>query len=188
VLRAGERGREVYLPAGRWYDFWSAAPVAGGRLFRVEAPLDHLPLYVRGGSIVPTTEAMNYVGEKPWDPIRFAIYPDADGAATGSLYEDDGCSPAYQTGAFRRTTVRYSTAGSAARLTLEAPVGPFLPPARTLEFNLVEAPACTSVQLDGQPLSAATTAEFARGWFRKATGALVLRLADDGRAHTFELR
>lgn len=188
VLRAGERGREVYLPAGLWYDFWTAAPIPDGGFFRVDAPIDHLPLYVRGGSIIPSTDSMNFVDEKPWDPIRFAIYPDARGAAAGTLYEDDGLSPDYESGAFRRTSVHYAKEDDVARLTLEAPVGSFQPPARILEFTLHSAPACTTVLLDGKTFAAATGAEFSTGWLRDPAGAIVLRLPDDGRAHTFELR
>lgn len=188
VLRAGERARDVYLPAGRWYDFWNAAPLDGGRLVRVEAPLDHTPLFVRGGSVVPSTIAMNHVGEKPWNPLRFDVYPDARGVAAGELYEDDGASPAYQRGVSRRTAVRFATASAGARLTLAAPVGPFQPPARNFEFTVHAAPAFRTVLLDGQTFGEVAADASGAGWCRGATGGVTLRLADDGRAHDFEFR
>jgi hypothetical protein len=39
---------------------------------------------------------MNYVGEKPTNPLTFMIYPDERGQAATALYEDDGVSPAYK--------------------------------------------------------------------------------------------
>lgn len=188
VLHAGERAREVYLPAGRWYDFWTAAALDGGRLLRVDAPLDHAPLFVRGGSVIPSTVAMNHVGEKPWNPLRFDVYPDATGAASGSLYEDDGLSPAYRTGAFRRTALRLATTATGSVLTLDAPVGPYQPSARNFECLLHSVPRFTRATLDGRPLTEISPTAVTTGWFRDPTGTVTLRLADDGRAHTFELR
>jgi alpha-glucosidase len=177
VVRANERARDVYLPAGRWYDYWSGAAIdATGDLRRVDAPLERIPLFVRGGSIVPSTIAMNYTGEKPWDPLRFDVYPDAAGAAAGSLYEDDGASPAYLRGAFRRTTL--TLAGGRLTLAME---GSHRPPPRRWEIIFHAAPAAGEVRLDGKPLAATD-------WSRDAAGVLTVRFADDGRAHTLELR
>ena len=80
-------------------------------MISVEAPLDMVPMFVRAGAVIPSGPSMNYVGEKPVDPITFNIYPDDSGKASGSFYEDDGLSPAYTTGAFRRTNFSVSRVG-----------------------------------------------------------------------------
>lgn len=103
IMKPDVTRRLVYLPAGTWYDYWTNKKLAGGTMIRVEAPLDVVPMFVRGGAMIPVGPALNYVGEKPIDPIAFNIYPDDAGSASGSLYEDDGLSPAYKTGGFRRT-------------------------------------------------------------------------------------
>ena len=64
-------------------------------------------MFVRAGAIIPQGPALNYVGEKPVDPITFHIYPDDAGKASTTLYEDDGLTPAYKMGAFRRTAVTF---------------------------------------------------------------------------------
>ena len=97
--------RLVYLPAGSWYDYWTNKKHAGGTMISVDAPLDVVPMFVRAGAMIPVGPSLNYIGEKPFDPITFNIYPDDSGSATATLYEDDGLSPAYKTGAFRRTTL-----------------------------------------------------------------------------------
>lgn len=177
VLRAGERAREVWLPAGRWYDSWSHQVIdSRGELRRVEAALDQLPMFARGGTVVPSTVAMNHTGEKPWSPLRFALYPDADGRAAGSLYEDDGLTRAHERGDFRRTHVTYA----ANQLTVTTE-GDHHPPARHLEFTLHAAPAVQEVRLDGQVLAATE-------WTCPAPGIFQVRLADDGRPHTLDLR
>ncbi|MBI2511940.1 MAG: glycoside hydrolase family 31 protein [Opitutae bacterium] len=175
VTRAAQREREVYFPAGTWFDYWTGAQLAGGETRVVAAPLDHLPLYVRGGAIVPSTISMSHTGEKPWNPLHFDVYPDAHGAATGSLYEDDGLSPAYQKGALRRTTLSYTDR----KLTLAAE-GAFQPAARTFEVT-VHGVVANAVLVDGVPLPA-------DAWSRNADNSVSLRLSDNGHARVVELR
>ncbi len=104
ILKPDVTKRLVYLPAGLWYDYWTDKKYTGGTMISVDAPLDVVPMFVRGGAIIPVGPSMNYVDEKPFDPATVNIYPDDSGSASGTLYEDDGLSPAYKNGAFRRTT------------------------------------------------------------------------------------
>ena len=95
------RHRPVYLPAGsRWYDFWTGVPTEGGRTVDAPAPFDSLPVYVRAGTILPIGPAVQYIGEKPADPLTLFIYAGADGRFT--LYEDDGLTYGYEQSAFAR--------------------------------------------------------------------------------------
>jgi len=105
ILKPDVTRRLVYLPAGSWYDYWTNKKYAGGTMISVDAPLELVPMFVRAGAIIPVGPSLNYVGEKPVDPVTFNIYPDDGGSASATLYEDDGLSPAYKTGAFRRTTL-----------------------------------------------------------------------------------
>jgi alpha-glucosidase len=98
----------------------------------VEAPLEKVQLFVRGGVILPTGPEMNYVVERPADPLRFDIYPDAEGRASCSLYEDDGTTLAYRQGVVRRTEVAYRDGG----VELGAAVGTFQPGPRRLVFSV----------------------------------------------------
>jgi alpha-D-xyloside xylohydrolase len=45
--------RSVYLPEGRWLDYWSGKAIEGRRTVLAAAPLDRIPLYVRDGAILP---------------------------------------------------------------------------------------------------------------------------------------
>jgi alpha-glucosidase len=53
VQRAGADEREVYLPSGRWYPWLGGTAHIGGQRFRVSAPLEEIPVFVRAGGIVP---------------------------------------------------------------------------------------------------------------------------------------
>lgn len=64
----------VYLPAGEWVDYWTKVIISGGRWITKDAPLDTLPLWVRGGSILPLGPTMDYVDQKPLDPLTIELY------------------------------------------------------------------------------------------------------------------
>ncbi len=75
--------RRVYLPAGTWLDFWTKEVMAGGRWLEVEAPLEVLPLWVRGGAILPMGPVQQYVDEKPLHPLTIELYaPEGQGQFT----------------------------------------------------------------------------------------------------------
>ena len=88
--------RDPLLPRGQptlWYDTnRGGAPLHGGRARRaVQAPLDVTPTFQRGGTIVPRRERVRRSALLAvYDPLTLAVAPTAAGAATGSLYLDDG--------------------------------------------------------------------------------------------------
>jgi alpha-D-xyloside xylohydrolase len=54
VLHYKARKRDVYLPAGTsWTDAWTDKRINGGQWIEAEAPLDRIPLYLRGDSRLP---------------------------------------------------------------------------------------------------------------------------------------
>ncbi len=54
VLHEGARRRAVYLPAGTaWTDAWTGQHWAGGQWIEAVAPLDRIPLYLRGEARLP---------------------------------------------------------------------------------------------------------------------------------------
>ena len=141
IVKADVTSRLVYLPKGVWYDYWTNKKYVGGTMIRVNAPLETVPMFVRGGAIIPMGPEMNYVGEKPADPITFAIYLDEKGSASTRLYEDDGISPAYQQGVFRRTSVSVKRTTSRYSVSISAPAVPYNPGARKFSFVIKSAPA-----------------------------------------------
>lgn len=103
---------DIYLPAGRWIDYWDGAEFNGSTTLNgYAAPLEKLPLFVKAGAIIPMGPETLYDGEKPMDPITLDLYP--SGSTTFDLYEDDGSTQKYRTGAFART-----------RIEMDAPVTP----------------------------------------------------------------
>jgi hypothetical protein len=130
---------------------------------------------------------MKFVGEKPADPIRYEVWADAQGRASTALYEDDGLTPDYERGVFRRTSTTYRESQGAFQIDLSAPEGTYRPETRDLIFAVHGAPAVREVLLDGNPVAAVTGGSPGRGWASSA-GLLVIQIADDGRGHRIQSR
>ena len=190
VLKANETSRSVYLPEGIWYDYWTGKKIAGGTRIVAEAPLEIVPMYVRAGAIIPMGPEMNYVGEKKTDPLTFEIYLDDKQQSVASVYEDDGESPAYKQGVFRRTRVAATKAGNGADIALSAPEGSYNPGPRSMVF-VIKSVAPTRqllrISVDGRPINIVRADENRVGWYKLGND-LFVRIADDGRAHQIQIR
>ncbi len=94
-----KKSMDVYLPEGsRWYDFYTDKVYEGGVDVNVDASLDHCPLFVREGSVVPIGPDVQYSSEKSWDNLEIRVYAGKEGSFT--LYEDEGDNYNYEKGAF----------------------------------------------------------------------------------------
>ncbi len=65
--------RPVYLPAGEWWDWWTDRSHRGPVTLRTAAPLDRVPLFVRGGSLLPLAPALPHTEAGVWDPILLEL-------------------------------------------------------------------------------------------------------------------
>jgi alpha-D-xyloside xylohydrolase len=80
--------RNIYLPAGAWYDFWTDHRFEGGRWISYQAELDTLPLFVRAGAVIPRGPDLQYATEQTWDPLSFDVYPGAAGVNDFEIADD----------------------------------------------------------------------------------------------------
>ncbi|MDE6340756.1 MAG: glycoside hydrolase family 31 protein [Muribaculaceae bacterium] len=109
VTDPGVESREVYLPAGsEWIDFWTGKRFAGGEVITADAPLSSLPLFVKGGSIILTTEPVEHSGASVGQPVNIDIYPGRD--ATFTLYDDAGDTYDFEKGEYTRINLDWNDA------------------------------------------------------------------------------
>ena len=59
------RSRDVYLPAGTdWTDAWTGKKLKGGQVIKADAPIEHIPVYIRGDNpeLMKSFEGLYEVG------------------------------------------------------------------------------------------------------------------------------
>ncbi len=61
-----------------------------GQNITIDAPLGHIPVYIRGGSVLPIQEPGMTTKESRANPWGLIAATDLEGSATGMLYLDDG--------------------------------------------------------------------------------------------------
>jgi len=111
---------DAVLPPVGWYDFWTGKRIANKgqdsmRLgndnipdsqlqIKLHPSVDTVPVFARGGSILPIQPLVQSTEEKPVGPLTLRVYPPlrAGNSCEGSLYLDDGVSYAYQKGDYLR--------------------------------------------------------------------------------------
>jgi alpha-glucosidase len=135
---------DVTLPGPVWYDYWTGKKVEAkphlawepGHLegapaapliqtVKVEPKLDELPVYVRGGAIIPHQPLVETTAERPEGPLELRVYPGPNCA--GSVYTDDGHSFDYERGHFFRQGFTCEAAPHGVTVKLASPEGDFRP-------------------------------------------------------------
>ena len=129
------RSREVYLPEGGWYDFYTCERIEGGRDIVADAPYEHIPVYAREGQIFVTGELVQSTAEQQKE-LTVTVYSGKDASFT--LYEDDGLSYDYENGAFARIPMSWDEASRT--ITIAAREGSFegMPEQRDLKLAVVD--------------------------------------------------
>src|SRR3954470_24133875 len=155
VFTPGQTARQVYLPAGDWYDWHTDAPAEGAGHLICATPMDRIPVFARGGAVIPMwPEApASTHGHHPEALQLHLFVPRCDGTHRSLLQEDDGLTTAAQAGARYRTTFELTRRGD--RLTLRAEVeGDGYPEFARIAFHLVVHGASPpGVTLDGEQIA-----------------------------------
>lgn len=83
--------RQVYLPAGDWYDAWTGQRYRGPTWITYGCPIERMPLFARAGTILPLGPVRQHVGEgDPLDDLTLVVFPDTDGQAGCTLTDETG--------------------------------------------------------------------------------------------------
>ena len=104
-----------------WYDFWTGKKYEGGTTINMEVNLNHIPVFVCQGSILPLATTGNNAADSLSAPMEIRVYAGAD--ADFVLYEDENDGKGYTTGAFSKIDFSYSEKNKT--LTIGSPEGEY---------------------------------------------------------------
>lgn len=107
VIAPGKEAREVYLPDGDWYDYYTGEKYSGGRYILADAPLDKVPVFIKAGAIIPVADGeIRSTEDITEDKISILTYP---GKGSFVHYQDDNETFAYRNGTYN--AVEYTLDG-----------------------------------------------------------------------------
>src|SRR4030095_12414409 len=150
VTDKGASTRNVYLPRGSWYDFWTEEKIEGGQETIKSVDLATMPLFVRAGAIIPFGPFKQYTEEKVDSPVTIQIYPGADASFT--LYEDDGKTFDYRRGQWMGVRMTWNERNRRLSLRLAETSKMLLPGRRTFDIRVVPNKSTRSIVFQGRPI------------------------------------
>ncbi len=196
IAGAGERQRNVYLPAGDWINYhtntwfhstgqwYNNQPLYVNGVFR-------LPVYVRAGAIIPKMyvddKTMNVFGRRTDGTTRNELITRVYASPTATsftLYEDDGETTAYRSGAIRTTMISQQQTGTSVTVTVSGASGTYsgaLASRANVVELVVENTQAATVTLNGTTLTQhASKAAFDAansGWYNAGGNLIVAKSA-----------
>lgn len=93
---AGDLSRQVYLPAGDWFNFWTHEKISGPTTIDATNGIEQIPLFVKGGTLLPLADPVEYT--KPDTCFDITVNIVGDKPVDFTLYEDDGITTEYANG------------------------------------------------------------------------------------------
>lgn len=107
VTTPGKEAREVYLPEGEWYDYYTNEKYIGGKYILADAPLDKVPLFIKAGAIIPVAKGkIRSTEDITPDNTEILTY---NGVGQFVHYEDDNETIAYKEGKYN--AIQYTLEG-----------------------------------------------------------------------------
>lgn len=94
ITQANQKEVSVNLPKGAWFNFWSDERYEGGKTITVPTDIKLLPVFARGGAIIPMTIPVLSTQEYSTKSLDLHYYADKSAEhSTATMYNDDGKSP-----------------------------------------------------------------------------------------------
>jgi alpha-D-xyloside xylohydrolase len=103
---AGQKKRTVYLPKGDWYCYWTHKKYAGGNPYEIESDVERIPLFVKGGTLLPLAKPVEWVGRDTVFEVTVNVFGESPEKFV--LYEDDGVTLDFERGRQNRVTLEWT--------------------------------------------------------------------------------
>ncbi|QVK18410.1 DUF5110 domain-containing protein [Mycoplasmatota bacterium] len=90
----------VWLPKGKWYDFFNYQAYAGEKVYQLPYQVNDYPVFAKAGAIIPLSNDKGNTYDNPKD-LEIKIFPGENNTFT--MFEDDSTSNGYLKGEFTKT-------------------------------------------------------------------------------------
>ncbi|HEY5825727.1 MAG TPA: TIM-barrel domain-containing protein, partial [Cyclobacteriaceae bacterium] len=122
---------KVYLPEGEWYYLFDGKKYHGHQEIIIESPIHKLPVFLKGGAILPMQKRIASTNEKT-EELILHIYN--GGPSQFEFYQDNGETFDYQTGAFAKRNILFDP--EAKKIILSKTEGEYSSPFKKIKLML----------------------------------------------------
>jgi alpha-glucosidase len=142
----------MYLPKGKWYNYWTNELVEGKRELWVATDYDQIPIFIKEGAIIAKYPVQQFVGEKEFDEITLDVYY-TPGKEKTVLYEDAQDGYDYNKGRFSLRT--FNLTGKEKELIIQLhKVGEFITSYQKFKINLIGLPfKVSAIEIDNEKVA-----------------------------------
>lgn len=123
---------KVFFPKGEWYYLFDGKKYSGDQEVILESPIHKLPIFIKGGAIIPMQRPVQNTKEAV-DELILHVY-NGTSETHFEFYEDDGSTFKYESGAFAKRMIHFSPSGNT--ITLDKQEGNFESSLKSLKLVL----------------------------------------------------
>lgn len=152
IQEANAKGRRMYIPRGKWHNYWTGEVVDGGMERWVVADIDKIPLFIKEGAIIPKYPVQQYVGELEIKELILNVYFKV-GTEDSSIYEDAQDGYDYKKGGY--SVRNFKLTGKEKELIIQQfKDGTYITPYKTFKIKIIGLPfAIASIAVDNEQVS-----------------------------------
>ena len=149
IQEPNAQGRRMYIPRGKWHNYWTGEVVEGGMEKWVVADIDKIPIFIKSGAIIPKYPVQQYVGEKEIKQLVLNVYY-LEGTEQSTVYEDAHDGYDYKKGEY--SLRNFKLTGKKKEVIIQQfKDGTYTTPYDTLRVNFIGLPfRITKVQVDNE--------------------------------------
>ncbi len=136
---------KVFFPEGDWYYLFDGKKYEGDQEVILECPIHKLPVFVKGGAIIPMQRPVQNTKEKVNELILHVWK--GSSASQFEFYEDDGSTFKYESGDVAMRMVHFSPSNS---ITIEKQEGTFTSPLVKVQLVWHGFDGISSIDVNGQ--------------------------------------
>jgi alpha-glucosidase len=152
IQEPNAKGRRMYIPKGKWHNFWTGEIVDGGMEKWVVADIDKIPIFIKEGAIIPNFPVQQYVGELEIKELILNVYFKI-GIEDSSIYEDAQDGYDYKKGGY--SVRNFKLNGKPKELIIQQfKDGTYITPYEHFKIKIIGLPfKITSIEVDNEKVS-----------------------------------
>ncbi len=139
--------KKLYLPEGKWFDWWTGKIYDGNQWIIIEVPINQIPLFIKEGGFIPMQQVEQFVEEKKMDELKVIVFPSAQ--SKYNFYEDDGISNDYKNGKYSLTEFKSKLENNSGAISIKNSIDNYNTGRKDYFLKIVDTKNVSKVSVNG---------------------------------------